>query len=144
VNHAFEIRFDGAPLAAFTTADTLFERRALLLPGLTIGAAAELVFAGTGAASTASLIDDVRIERCEDGDAAPRRALAGRFPETLALDLSTGTALILDYDGTVTLNALRYGGRPLSGIIDAASEPGFVSGTGRLAVPVHGTRVRIQ
>ena len=111
---------------------------------MSTGASAELAFAGKGATSTASLIDDIRIERCEDSHAALRRTLAGRFPETLALDLSTGTALILDYEGTVTLNALRYGGRPLSGIIDAASEPGFVSGTGRLAVPVHGTRVRIQ
>ena len=144
VNHAFEIRFDGAPLAAFTTTDTLFERRALHLPGLSTGASAELAFAGKGATSTASLIDDIRIERCEDSHAALRRTLAGRFPETLSLDLAAGTALILDYDGTVPLNALRYGGRPLAGMIDAASEPGFVSGTGRLAVPVHGTRVRIQ
>ena len=63
VNHTFNVLFDGKLVRPFRMTDTAFQRYELTLPPVATGAELELAFVGTGAANTASLIDDIVIER---------------------------------------------------------------------------------
>lgn len=67
INHSFDVRLDGSVLKTFTTHDTRFRQEEILLPPVTAGQSLELAFVGvTHVNATASLIDDVRIERISD------------------------------------------------------------------------------
>jgi hypothetical protein len=67
INHSFDVRLGGTVLKTFTTHDTRFRQEEILLPPVTAGQSLELAFVGvTHVNATASLIDDVRIERISD------------------------------------------------------------------------------
>jgi len=68
VNHTFNVLLDGKLVRPFRMTDTAFQRYELTLPPVAAGAELELAFVGTGAANTASLLDDVVIERIGDDD----------------------------------------------------------------------------
>jgi hypothetical protein len=61
--HTFDVLLDNKLVRPFRMTDTAFRRYELTLPPVGTGAELELAFVGTGAANTASLLDDVRIER---------------------------------------------------------------------------------
>jgi hypothetical protein len=63
VNHTFNVLLDGKLVRPFKMTDTAFQRYELTLPPVETGAELELAFVGTGAVNTASLIDDILIER---------------------------------------------------------------------------------
>ncbi len=69
VNHKFNVLFDNTLVRPFQMTDTAFQRCELMLPPVATGASLELAFVGTGTANTASLIDDIRIERVGGDDA---------------------------------------------------------------------------
>ena len=63
VNHTFNVLLGGKLVRPFRMTDTAFQRYELTLPPVETGAEQELAFVGTGAVNTASLLDDVIIER---------------------------------------------------------------------------------
>lgn len=66
VNHTFNVLFGGVPVRSFAMTDTAFRRYDLTLPAVATGAAVELAFTGTGGVNTATLLDDVVIERVSE------------------------------------------------------------------------------
>jgi hypothetical protein len=146
VNHTFDVTLGGDPAGSFVTSDTAFQRVELTLPPVETGVTQEVAFVGTGAANTASLIDDIRIERVAADGPSPRarKKVAGRFPEALALDLAAGAKLMLDFDGQCTVRKVRYAGQAVSGLIAAATHPEFVSGTGSLSSPGKTTLISVR
>ena len=66
------------------------------------------------------------------------------LPEKLALDLSDGTRLRLDYAGTNRIDRLRLNGVSVSGFIDASHRSGLVSGIGCLEVRPKGTVILLK
>ncbi len=67
IGHTFEVRLGGTVLKRITTRDRLFRTEEILLPPVSEGESLELAFVGvTSALATASLIDDIRVERVSD------------------------------------------------------------------------------
>jgi hypothetical protein len=80
---------------------------------------------GATASDVTAFIDQVLIKKADE-TAEPD------LPEKLALDLSDGTRLRLDYVGTNRIDRLRLNGVSVSGFIDASHPSGLVSGIGCL------------
>ncbi|MBO7687588.1 MAG: hypothetical protein J6V72_14440 [Kiritimatiellae bacterium] len=87
---------------------------------------------GATASDVTVFIDQVQIKKADE-TAEPD------IPEKLALDLSDGTRLRLDYVGTNRIDRLRLNGVSVSGFIDASHRSGLVSGIGCLEVRPKGT-----
>ena len=87
---------------------------------------------GATASDVTAFIDQVLIKKADE-TAEPD------LPEKLALDLSDGTRLRLDYVGTNRIDRLRLNGVSVSGFIDASHSSGLVSGIGCLEVRPKGT-----
>jgi len=60
------------------------------------------------------------------------------IPETLKLDVATGAKLHLDFAGTGTVQRVRLGSAPHSGILSAETYPDFITGPGCLYVEPRG------
>ena len=87
---------------------------------------------GATASDVTAFIDQVLIKKADE-TAEPD------LPEKLALDLTDGTRLRLDYAGTNRIDQLRLNGVSVSGFIDASHSSGLVSGIGCLEVRPKGT-----
>lgn len=87
---------------------------------------------GATATDVTAFIDQVLIKKADE-TAEPD------LPEKLALDLSDGARLRLDYAGTNRIDRLRLNGVSVSGFIDASHPSGLVSGIGCLEVRPKGT-----
>ena len=87
---------------------------------------------GKNATDVTALVDQVLIKKADE-TAEPD------IPEKLALDLSDGTHLRLDYVGTNRIDRLRLNGQSVAGFIDASHPSGLVSGIGCLEVRPKGT-----
>ena len=92
---------------------------------------------GTTATDVTAFIDQVLIKKADE-TAEPD------LPEKLALDLSDGTRLRLDYVGTNRIDRLRLNGVSVSGFIDASHPSGLVSGIGCLEVRPKGTVILLK
>ncbi|MBR0506027.1 MAG: hypothetical protein IJJ84_11535, partial [Kiritimatiellae bacterium] len=101
------------------------------LNGLPLGDGSHLKVGATATDVTA-FVDQVLIRKADE-TAEPD------LPEKLALDLSDGTRLRLDYVGTNRIDRLRLNGVSVSGFIDASHPSGLVSGLGCLEVRPKGT-----
>lgn len=87
---------------------------------------------GATATDVTAFIDQVLIRKADE-TAEPD------LPEKLALDLSDGTRLRLDFAGTNRIDRLRLNGVSVAGYIDASHPSGLVSGIGCLEVRPKGT-----
>ena len=89
---------------------------------------------GKNATDVTALVDQVLIKKADE-TAEPD------LPEKLALDLTDGTRLRLDYVGTNRIDRLRLNGQAVAGFIDASHPSGLVSGLGCLEVRPKGTMI---
>ena len=87
---------------------------------------------GYSASDVTAFIDQVLIEKADE-------TLEPDIPETLALELSDGARLRLDFTGTNRIDRLRLNGQSVAGFIDASHPSGLVSGIGCLEVRPKGT-----
>ena len=92
---------------------------------------------GKNATDVTALVDQVLIKKADE-TAEPD------LPEKLALDLSDGTRLRLDFAGTNRIDRLRLNGVSVSGFIDASHPSGLVSGIGCLEVRPKGTVILLK
>ncbi len=142
--HDFEVRFGGQRVGRILNMGDALRSYELPLPPVTAGVPYTLQFKGlqTYAATLLSMYDGIAIVPAPA--ARPRQSVLGRFPETTALDIATGAKLALDFDGEIKVRDVRYAGHVVSGTIDAATHPEFVSGTGRILSPAKGTMITVQ
>ncbi len=61
-----------------------------------------------------------------------------RLSEDLEISVSAGAKLALDFSGTVKVGRLRIAGRNYSGIVDASTVPGVITGQGAFEVKTRG------
>jgi len=101
------------------------------LNGLPLGDGSHLKV-GVSATDVTVFVDQVLIRKADE-TAKPD------LPEKLALDLTDGTRLRLDYVGTNRIDRLRLNGVSVAGFIDASHPSGLVSGIGCLEVRPKGT-----
>ena len=134
--HDFALQLDGVTAGTVTTTDYLYERYTFRLPHVKAGTSCLLAFQGlnTAGGDRSSAIDDVRVERLEVEDAAYEP-----FAPNLVIDVAEGAKLALDYVGTKSVHAVRYGTFQLSGDISAQTYPALVTGPGALFAPNLGT-----
>ena len=92
---------------------------------------------GATASDVTAFIDQVLIKKADE-TAEPD------LPEKLALDLTDGTRLRLDFAGTNRIDRLRLNGVSVSGFIDASHSSGLVSGIGYLEVRPKGTVILLK
>lgn len=102
VNHAFQVLLDGKLVRPFKMTDTAFRRYELELPPVAAGAALELAFVGTGPANTASLIDDVVIERAGSDESVDALKNGGFEAVTTASPLVTTNWVCTSLAGVMT------------------------------------------
>jgi hypothetical protein len=102
VNHTFNALLDGKLVRPFRTTDTAFQRYELTLPPVAAGAELELAFVGTGAANTASLIDDVVVERVGADEAVDALKNGGFEAVTTAQPLATTNWICTSLAGVTT------------------------------------------
>lgn len=142
--HDFEVRFGGERIGRVINMGGELRSYAFALPAVEAGVPYVLQFKGlqTNGATTLSLYDEVAIVPAPQP--RPRQSLAGRFPETTALDVAAGAGLVLDFDGSIRVKSVRYAGQTVSGTISAATHPEFVSGTGAIDSPAKGTLIAVQ
>ena len=140
--HDFRIVCGGMSLGTVTThAQDDWKRYTFRTPLLKAGVPAELAFEGLNRGDTrdrASLIDEVSLERVADGAVPDEAAFAGA-----SVVLADGTALELDFDGTVELKGLSYAGRQRSGELNAAN-CAFIRGAGTVYVRSRGLNIIIR
>ena len=138
--HDFEVTLGGDVVGYICNMDDAVRSYELPLPFVTAGTPNELKFQGISSANL-SLYDEISIIPQQS---ELRESVAGRFPESMALEVTAGAELILDYDGVINLNTVRYDGDLLEGSISAATHPEFVSGTGSIYIPVSGTLILVN
>ena len=141
-NHDFRVVCGGMALGSVTTrGPDDWKRYSFRTPFLKAGVPFELAFEGLNQGDNvdrASVIDEVAIERVADGAAPGTDAFAGA-----SVELAEGTALELDFDGTVELKDLVYAGRRRCGELNASNCP-FIRGVGTVYVRPHGMKVIIR
>ncbi len=137
--HDFEVLFGGQSLGSVFNVGGDMRRYELPLPPVEAGLPYVLKFQGLQSYSVPSVSMFDQIELVPAHPPRPRKALAGRFPETTALDIAAGAALALDFEGQITVKDVRYAGHVVAGVIDATTHPEFVSGTGSILSPAKGT-----
>lgn len=138
LGYAFEVCWGGTRLGVISTDDVTFRTYSFRLPVAVGAESRELLFRGLVGQPIFSLIDDVRIERSAT-DGTDRL-----LPATTELDVAAGAKLDLDFDGTLTVKGVTLGGREKSGIISAATQPAYITGSGALYTPAKGTMITIQ
>jgi hypothetical protein len=139
--HDFKVLFGGVEVGQVTTEDDAFRRYTFRLPYAQAGRPVELRFVGLnsqGRSESFSLIDDVRIEPLTT------HALSTLIAKSTEIDVAEGAFLDLDYGGTVRLENVRYGGRSVSGLISAVTQPLFVTGSGALYASPKGTMISVK
>ena len=92
---------------------------------------------GATATDVTAFVDQVLIRKADETSEPD-------LPEKLALDLTDGTRLRLDYVGTNRIDRLRLNGVSVSGFIDASHRSGLVSGIGCLEVRPKGTVIMFR
>lgn len=139
--HNFKIWFGGVEVGQVTTEDDAFRRYTFRLPYAEAGQPLELRFVGLnsqGRSESFSLIDDIRIEPLLTH---PLSTLIARSTE---IEIAEGAMLDLDYGGSVCLETLRYGGRSVTGVISAMTQPLFVTGNGAVYASPKGTLILLK
>ena len=87
-----------------------------------------LMFSGQATEDRTTFIDDVSFKLESPAADSPS------MPEGLVVDVSEGATLRLDYTGMSRVGKVRFGDRPFSGVISAATHPEYISGDGALYV----------
>ena len=130
--HDFDVTLGGTPVARLATWKSSFETIAIDLPEIRDGDSLTRTLAFVGVNSLGgdrtSLVDDIRIWRVQMS--APLPVDVDKFART-RLDLASGTALELDYDGLLKMYRVAYNGVPYTGLLSAENTP-FIQGGGRL------------
>ena len=62
----------------------------------------------------------------------------------MVLAVDAGAELVLDFDGQIQLDEVRYDGHIVSGIISAATCPDFVAGSGSIYSAAKGTLILLH
>ncbi len=94
---------------------------------------------GNDSDDTTTFFDGLSIERRTEDIACD-----GIVPARTRLDVAQGARVRLDFAGTNRVASVRYAGRPISGVVDERSCPGFVAGAGALYVAPSGTVVLLR
>jgi hypothetical protein len=145
--HDFRILFNGEQVGSVQTFDATWRRYTFRLPYVKAGVAHSLVFEGlnsmayqlgTGTDHT-SFLDDVRVEK---QTAVGEAATPGSYRK-LAVHLTEGSKLALDFSGQTVFKEIRYNGSPYSGTLDASNTP-FLTGAGSVYVSPKGTVVLLH
>jgi acetyl esterase/lipase len=141
--HGFDVFFNGICAGSvFNANGNTVRTYEFALPAVAVGEAHELEFRGRYASpSTVSFLDEIAVV---PQTAVAYESLTNRFPEHLVLEVAQGAGLVLDYQGTVKVETVKYGGHTVSGIIGATTHPEFVSGTGSLFAASKGMLIRLQ
>ena len=92
---------------------------------------------GRNATDVLAMVDQVMIEKADE-------TRVPDIPETLALEISDGARLRLDFAGTNRIDTLRLNGKSVAGFIDASHPSGLVSGIGCLEVRPKGTVIMFR
>jgi len=143
--HDFEVTVDGEQVAhIYNMGDDLREYE-VPLPPVTAGVPVGLTFKGVQTYTpngTVSIFDQISIVPVSA--ARTRESVAGRFPETTALEIAAGAELVLDFEGQIKVADVTYDGHTVSGVISAATHSEFVSGTGSIVSPAKGTIILLR
>ena len=141
-NHDFRVVCGGMALGSVTTrGPDDWKRFSFRTPFLKAGVPFELAFEGLNQGDNvdrASVIDEVALERVDDGAAPGADAFAGA-----SVELAEGATLELDFIGTAELKDLVYAGRRRCGELNASNCP-FIRGVGTVYVRPHGMKVIIR
>jgi len=142
--HDFDVFFGNTRVSRILNMGGDVRSYELPLPPVTAGEPYVLQFKGVQSYpdSALSMYDEISIVPAPA--ARPRKSLEGRFPVTTLLDIASGAGLVLDFEGQITLETVRYAGATVSGIISAATHPEFVSGTGSILSPPKGTLISVK
>lgn len=142
--HDFEVMLNGERVGRIYNMGGDLRSYELPLPMVTAGVPYALQFKGlqTYSVPSVSMYDEIAIVPAPA--ARPRQSLAGRFPETTALDIASGAGLALDFEGEIKVKDVSYTGHVVSGTINATTHPEFVSGTGSILSPAKGTLFSVQ
>ena len=119
------------------TYDEIFRRHEFLFTIPEAGSY-EIGFQGQSATDKTSLIDAVSVEKVS------LSTLGAVMPKTTVVDVATDARLNLNYEGTVAVSTVLYGGRVLEGMISAQTHPEFASGAGTIYSSPKGTLIRVQ
>jgi hypothetical protein len=141
--HCFDVTFNGVRVGSvFNANGNTVRTYEFSLPSVAAGVAHDLEFRGRYASpATISFLDGIEIVRQK---AVTCESLTNRYPEHLVLEVAQGAGLVLDYEGAVKVETVKYGGRTVSGTLSAGTHPEFVSGTGSLFSPTKGTLISVQ
>ena len=141
--HDFEVTLGGAVVGYICNMDDALRSYELSLPPVAAGTPYELKFTGlqSYAGSTLSIFDEISIIPQQE---QPKMSVTGRFPESMALEVSAGAELVLDFDGQIQLSEVRYNGNRVYGTISAATYPVFVSGSGSIYSVASGSLIMVN
>lgn len=142
--HDFDVFFGDTRVSRIRNMGGDVRSYELPLQPVTAGVPYVLQFKGVQSYPDAALSLYDQIEIVPAAEARPRVGLEGRFPGTTALDIAAGAGLVLDFEGQIKADTVRYAGHTVSGTISAATHPEFVSGTGSILSPAKGTCIAIQ
>jgi hypothetical protein len=143
--HDFKVTLNGELVGHICNMDDALRSYELPLPPITAGVPYELKFKGLQSYTndnTLSIYDQIAIVPAPAPRA--RQSVTGRFPESLALEVDAGADLVLDFDGEIALNEVRYDGHIVSGAISAATCPDFISGSGSIYSAAKGTMILLR
>jgi len=141
--HCFDVYFNGVCVGnVFNANGNTVRTYAFPLPSVAAGEPHELEFRGRYASpATVSFLDAVEIVPQTE---TSYESLTNRFPEHLVVDVALGADLVLDYEGTVKVETVKYNGQTVCGVISETTHPEFVSGTGSLFSAAKGTLISLQ
>jgi len=136
--YTFEICWAGRRIGIVSVETGLYRRYCFRLPRVKAGETVELMFRGLTEGSKGALLDDVTLERLDACDAM------SLLPPTVEINVAEGARLELDFEGTLPVAGVTLGGAGRSHVIDAATYPEFVTGTGSLYTPAKGILILLR
>ncbi len=141
--HVVDVFWRGDRIGSYVTKTADYQRETFRLIAPQDGAEGELAFIGQDVngifnnSPAGSRLDEIHLELMPDVAAAETPDV----PRKTALNVRNGAKVDLAFDGVLNLRSISFGGRPVSGILTAASHPDFVTGGGSLYAPPSGTMV---
>jgi hypothetical protein len=141
--HDFEVTLNGEVVGYICNMDDALRSYELPLPSVDAGVPYELKFKGlqSCASDTLSIYDEIAIVPLQSPS---KMSVDGLFPKTMALEVASGAELVLDFDGVIQLDEVRYDGHLVDGTISAATYPEFVSGSGSIYSAASGTLIMVK
>ena len=134
--HVVDVFWRGDRIGSYVTKTADYQRETFRLIAPQDGAEGELAFVGRDVngvfnnSPAGSRLDEIHLELMPDVAAAETPDV----PRKIALNVRNGAKVDLAFDGVLNLRSISFGGRPVSGILTAASHPDYIVGTGAFCV----------